>query len=138
MQDQAQGNKIVVSFAVFTALAVLVVIAYAIWSFEVKREAERRRQEECLENIRQVMRQMKQYNQDFLESYPWALEPGDSGSVGWSGRGFLFPHYDSGFKRFFAPSAKDPSTMLDKESGDQSNEPAPDLDEAEIPQAPAE
>jgi hypothetical protein len=68
----------------------------------------------CLSNVKQVMLALKQYSQDFGETYPWHVGA-DNPREAWRDLGLLFPNYDPGSKSFFCPVSRDRPYVLNKE-----------------------
>ena len=109
---------IVVSVA--GVLTVLAVLAYLVWSFEARREAEARRRAEVLEEIRRIGESLRQYSEELERAYPASIQPDESGNLGWSrALDALFPTYTSAFGRFFRPTDKKGDDVRGKAPGDQ-------------------
>ena len=70
------------------------------------RAREQARRASCLSNVKQITLAMKQYSQDYSETYPWYKGAGAPDDA-WCDLGLLFPNYHSGSKGFFCPSADD-------------------------------
>ena len=91
--------------AAFVGIAMLAILAGMLLP-ALARARESARRASCQSNVKQLTLAMKQYSQDFRETYPWRKavdSPGDA----WCDLGLLYPNYASGFSAFLCPSAKD-------------------------------
>jgi prepilin-type processing-associated H-X9-DG protein len=71
---------------------------------EGPREPDRRMS--CLSNAKQLGLAIKQYSQDYMESYPWRTGQ-TSPEEAWLDLGMLFPNYISSWRCFHCPVSQD-------------------------------
>ena len=99
-------------------VTVMVVVLLPGCIFALMRAREQARRSSCLSNVKQLGLALKQYSQDFAETYPWHVgvkKPGDA----WLDLAILFPNYCSAWKTFLCPSARDEPFQPKSESGEK-------------------
>lgn len=124
----AREPRRVTTFIVVSVAGVLVALAalaYLVWSFEARREAEARRRAEVLEEIRRIGKSLRQYSEEFERAYPGAVQPDGSGYIGWSrSLDALFPGPWSPFRKLLPPATEEEDAVPGRAPGDQ-HEPSP-------------
>ena len=122
VRGHAQDWRIAPAF-LRLVVAVMVVVLLPGCLFALMRAREQARRDACLSNVRQLGLAMKQYSQDFRDTYPWhvgATKPQNA----WLDLGMLYPNYCSAFKTFICPSAHDKAWKVKAADGsDKDDEP---------------
>jgi prepilin-type processing-associated H-X9-DG protein len=107
-----KGTHIRSLVAKLAAGAAIVVMAFVIFWPDFAsggglfRAREQARRTSCLQNLKQLGLAMKQYEQDFRDTYPWrcgVLDPEEA----WVDLGMLYPNYTADMGNFICPSARD-------------------------------
>jgi prepilin-type processing-associated H-X9-DG protein len=105
VRERAQDRRIAPALLRLVVAAMVVVLLPGCL-FALLRAREQSRRAACLNNVKQLGLAMKQYSQDFEDTYPWLLGATNPQNA-WLDLGMLYPNYCTSFRTFFCPSADD-------------------------------
>jgi len=129
-RERAQDRRIAPGLVRVVVVVVVLAVLVPGSLFGLMTSREEARRTTCLRNLMQLGLGLKQYSQDFRDSYPWhvgASKPEDA----WCDLAILYPNYNSYWKIFLCPSSKDKLFEPQSDEGDLREHPLSPLKPAD-------